>query len=318
MMGPSDRAARTAYSAEGSRPDPAADPGYGIGDVSERTGIAVPVLRMWESRFGFPQPQRRPNGRRRYSDADVQRLRQVVRHREAGMSLPAAIEQARGAPDDVPATIFAGLRRRHAELVPSLLSKRTMMNLSHAIEDEYCARSEPAALFASFQRERFYRHAEHRWRDLARTAEIAVAFADFPRKRKPRAAPLELPVDRTDPASREWTIVCDGVGYAACLAGLELPGQDGVPDMERRFETLWSVEADVVREATRVALALGSRSAPELLDDVPARLRAEAPPSSADVRTLVSLTNRMLGYAEASDEALRARGRSRSATASRR
>lgn len=301
-----------------SQPEAAGDPGYGIGDVSERTGIAVPVLRMWESRFGFPQPQRRPNGRRRYSDADVQRLRQVVRRRDAGMSLPAAIEQARGAPDDVPATVYAGLRRRRADLVPSLLSKRTMMNLSHAIEDEFCARAEPGALFASFQQERFYRHTEQRWRDLARTAEIAIAFADFPRKRKPRGAPLELPVGLSDPASREWTIVCDGEGYAACLAGLELPGQDGVPDMERRFETLWSVEADVVREASRVAVALASRSAPEVVEELPARLRAEAPPSSADVQTLVSLTNRMLGYAEASDEALRARGRSRSATASRR
>lgn len=300
-----------------SQPD-AGGPGYGIGDVSERTGIAVPVLRMWESRFGFPQPHRRPNGRRRYTDADIQRLRQVVRHREAGMSLPAAIEQARGAPEDAPATVFAGLRRRRADLVPSLLSKRTMMNLSHAIEDEFCARAEPAALFAAFQRERFYRHAEHRWRDLARTAEIAVVFADFPRKRKPRGAPLEVPVDLNDPASREWTIVCDGEGYAAVLAGLELPGQDGVPDMERRFETLWSVEADVVREASRVAVALASRSAPEVMAELPARLRAEAPPSSADVQTLVSLTNRMLGYAEASDETLRARGRSRSATASRR
>ena len=301
-----------------SQPDAAGGPGYGIGDVSERTGIAVPVLRMWESRFGFPQPQRRPNGRRRYSDADVQRLRQVVRQRDAGMSLPAAIEQARGAPDDVPATVYAGLRRRRADLVPSLLSKRTMMNLSHAIEDEFCARAEPGALFASFQQERFYRHAEQRWRDLSRTAEIAIVFADFRRKRKPRGAPLELPVGLSDPASREWTLVCDGEGYAACLAGLELPGQDGVPDMERRFETLWSVEPDVVREASRVAVALASRSAPEVLEELPARLRAEAPPSSADVQTLVSLTNRMLGYAEASDEALRARGRSRSATASRR
>lgn len=287
------------------------EPGFGIADVSERTGIAVPVLRMWESRFGFPQPQRRPNGRRRYTEADIQRLRQVVRHREAGMSLPAAIDKARGAPDYVPATVFAGLRRRRADVTPSVLSKRTMMNMSHAIEDEFCARAEPGTLFASFQRERFYRSAERRWRDLARTAEVAFAFADFPRKRRPRGAPIEVPVDRTNPAAREWTLICDGEGFAACLAGWELPGQEAVRDMERRFEALWSVEADVVRDAVAVALELASRSAPDLVAAVPARLRQEPPPASEDLRTLVSLTNRMLAYSEATEEELRTRGRSK-------
>jgi hypothetical protein len=62
-----------------------------------------------------------------------------------------------------------------------------------------------------------------------------------------------------------------------------------------------------------VAIGLISRVAPELLDRVPERLTAEAAPSSEDVRTLMSLTNRMLGYSEASDAALRERGRAASA-----
>ncbi len=285
------------------------EPGYSIGEVSERTRIAVPVLRMWESRFGFPRPARSANGRRRYHEADVRRLLQVVRHRESGLSLPAAIEKARGTAE-LPATVFAGLRRRRADLVPALLTKRTMLYISHAIEDEFCARGEPAALFAAFQRERFYRRSEVRWRDLARTAEVAIVFADFERKRKPRGAPAELPLERTDAASREWTIVCDGERYAACLAGWELPGQENLPDMERRFEALWTVEADVVRDASAVALELASRSAPELVSAAPARLRRSLAPGSEDIRTLISLTNRMLAYSETSDAGLRARARS--------
>ncbi len=285
------------------------EPGYGISEVSERTGIAISVLRMWESRFGFPQPRRRENGRRSYSEADVGRLRQVVRLREGGLALPAAIDKARDTMDDIAPTVFAGLRRRRTDLIPSLLTKRTLLGMSHAIEDEFCARGEPAALFGSFQRERFYRSSEQRWKDLARTADTAIVFADFERKRKPRSAPAELPLDRSDPASREWALICDGPGYAACLAGWELPGQDAVKDMDRRFEALWSVEADVVRDAVAVALELASRSAPELVDAVRARLRRELPPSSEDLRTLVSLTNRMLAYTESSDEDLRARSR---------
>ena len=103
-------------------------------------------------------------------------------------------------------------------------------------------------------------------------------------------------------------------GYAACLAGWELPGQDGKPDMERRFEALWSIEADVVRDAVAVALELASRSAPELVAAVPERLRRPPAPGSEDLRTLVSLTNRMLAYSETPDAALRARARSKAAT----
>ena len=277
------------------------EPGYSIGDVSERTGIAVPVLRMWETRHGFPRPERRANGRRRYGEADVRRLREVLRHRESGMSLPSAIAQAQVAWEEVPATVFAGLRRRRTDLIPSVLSKRTMMHVSHAIEDEFCARSQPAALFASFQRERFYRNSEQRWRDLARTAEVAMVFADFERKRKPRGGPIEVPIDRSHPASREWALVCDGEGYAVCLAGWELPGQEHVPDMDRRFEAVWSIEADVVREAVGVALQLASHSAPEVIEALPPRLRVQPPPSSDDLRTLVSLTNRILGYTSADE-----------------
>ncbi len=44
--------------------------------------------------------------------------------------------------------------------------KRTLIALSHAIEDECAARAERPLLFGSFQRERFYRDSEPRWREL--------------------------------------------------------------------------------------------------------------------------------------------------------
>lgn len=48
-----------------------------IGDVSDRTGIPVDTLRTWERRYGFPQPERRASGHRRYSPKTVQQLRWV-------------------------------------------------------------------------------------------------------------------------------------------------------------------------------------------------------------------------------------------------
>ena len=158
-------------------------PDLTIREVAARTGIASATLRVWEARYGFPEPGRLPSGHRRYSVDDVERVRQVAREREAGMSLPAAIERVGSATAEAEPSIFAGLRRRRPGLSPYLLPKRTLIGLSHAIEDECAARAERPLLVGSFQRESYYRDAEPRWRELARTAELAIVFADFPRRR---------------------------------------------------------------------------------------------------------------------------------------
>jgi DICT domain-containing protein len=267
-----------------------------IREVARQTGVPEGTLRMWETRYGFPVPERLPSGHRRYSDDDVQRVRQVSRDREAGMSMPAAIERAQQLASEPEPSIFAGVRRRRPDLQPYLLAKRTLIALSHAIEDECAARAEEPVLFGSFQRERFYRDAEPRWRDLARTSAAAVVFADFDERRTPAGAPAELPLDRTDPLGREWSLICDAPGYAAFLAAWERPGQDAVPDLERRFETVWSVEPRLVREAARIAAGLVERTAPELLDPIVERLRHTPPPSADELRLVGALTNRMVAY----------------------
>src|SRR5919107_1357460 len=129
---------------------------------------------MWETRYGFPVPERLPSGHRRYSGDDVQRVRQVARDRESGMSMPAAIERARQIASEPEPSFFAGPRRRGPDFQPYLLAKRTLIGLSHAIEDECASRAERPVLFASFQRERFWRHSRPRWRELARTSHAAV------------------------------------------------------------------------------------------------------------------------------------------------
>jgi DNA-binding transcriptional MerR regulator len=73
-----------------------------IKDVAERTGIAAGTIRMWEQRFGFPEPQRLPSGYRRYAPEDVDTLRRVRAHCQRALSVGAAIARAREAID--PAT----------------------------------------------------------------------------------------------------------------------------------------------------------------------------------------------------------------------
>lgn len=58
--------------------------GASIRVVVNRTGIAADTLRVWERRYGFPKPSRRPGGSRVYSEDDVARLHLVARALDAG------------------------------------------------------------------------------------------------------------------------------------------------------------------------------------------------------------------------------------------
>jgi DICT domain-containing protein len=65
--------------------------------------------------------------------------------------------------------------------VPEVFRKTTLQALTRAVEDECCARAEQAAMFAAFQRQRFYLQSQDRWNEIARTARVVVAFADLRR-----------------------------------------------------------------------------------------------------------------------------------------
>lgn len=270
-----------------------------IGQLAERTGVQPGTLRIWEQRHDFPHAERLPSGHRRYSADQVERVLEVVRARDEGLSLGAAIERARldsSVSPDAP-SIFAGLRKRRPDLAPYPVPKRMLVPISHAMEDECSARGGGAVLIGAFQRERFFRQAETRWRSFARTAELTVALGDFPKPRAPKSAPVEIPIERSHPLSREWAIVCDGPGVSACLAGWERPG--GSANGPRVFEMLWSVEPSVVREAARIGLELACAEWPDLRERVPDWLSQPAAADGSAVERVTALTNRMLAYVAA-------------------
>jgi DICT domain-containing protein len=266
-----------------------------IGDLVERTGVSEGTLRMWERRHGFPMPERLPSGHRRYRESDVELVEQVIRERAAGLSLSAAIDRARESAGGPAESIFAGLRRRRPELQPIAIRKAHLVALSHAIEDESCARAERALLFGAFQRERFYRQEEQRWREFARTAALAVVFADFKRVRRPAGAPAELPIDPAAPLNREWAIVVEAPGHAVCLAGIELPRERRRRDPAREFEVIWSVEPDVVRTATEICIDMTRRSDGALAARVADRPAPAAHAAADQLRLATSIATRTLG-----------------------
>lgn len=54
------------------------DAGVPIAAVEQATGIARATLRIWERRYGFPQPGRDPRGERSYPDEQVRKLRLIA------------------------------------------------------------------------------------------------------------------------------------------------------------------------------------------------------------------------------------------------
>ena len=269
---------------------------FSIGEVVQRTGVAEGTLRVWERRHGFPAPERLPSGHRRYSAADVSAISRVALERAAGAQLAEAIARAKRSLDP-PTSVYGVLRRSHPELAVRTLPKRALLALTHALEEESIACAERPLLFGSFQREHFYRQDEPRWREFSRTAALSCVFADFARYASPQGGPSEIPITRERPLMREWVMVCDAPGYSACVAAWEPPHSAGGPILQRTFDSLWSVDPSVVRDAARACVELAGPRLPGV--DGALRERLDAPAqaaAAAEVRLACAIAGRALEY----------------------
>jgi DICT domain-containing protein len=273
-----------------------ANPDLTTAQLAERTGLTPGTLRMWENRHGFPDPARLPGGHRRYTVEDAEQVREVLRLRDQGLSLSAAIERVRTRHRAPAASVFAGLRLRRPDVAPTVLPKPAVLALSRAIEDEYCAHAAAGLLVGCFQRESFYRHEERRWRELARTAQLAIALADFREPAAPAEGPVEVPIDRRHPLSREWAVVISADAVQACLAAWEQPSERPLPDAQRRYEVLWSFDPAVVADAVTVTAELLSPVAPEVAGRVEAAGADGGPGPEAALHHGGALAQRMVGY----------------------
>ncbi|WP_051486205.1 DICT sensory domain-containing protein [Nocardioides sp. J54] len=270
-----------------------------IGDLAHQAGVSTSVLRMWESRHGFPVPHRLASGHRRYTPSDVELVRQVLRRRDAGIKLEVAIAEAAATRPPENPSIYAELRRRHPTLATHRLRKATLIALSWAIEDECCAVADQPVLFGAFQRSSFYKPSAPRWTELSRVARAAIVFADhWPDTADEASGPIRATLAEDAPMCREWSVVCDAADSTACLAAWELPGQTDVPDRERVFEAIWTVDPVAVRDAARVAASVAERAgvlaARPLLYEL-----AEAPaPRTTTPSAVTALFNRVVAYVD--------------------
>jgi methanogenic corrinoid protein MtbC1 len=107
-----------------------------IGALSRATGIAVETLRTWESRYGFPQPERKPSGHRLYPLAAVPRLRRIAQALALGHRAGQVVGASEGALGQLLAAAPALPPAASAGPEPAVAPAETAPLLRHAARFE--------------------------------------------------------------------------------------------------------------------------------------------------------------------------------------
>jgi DICT domain-containing protein len=132
--------------------------------------------------------------------------------------------------------------------------KRTMVQLSHALEEEAARATKPCRMFVGFQRFSLFAKEAERYARLAQHYDSCIVFgvADQPAPQIPGVIAVEIAAD--SPLAKEWFVVADGPTFGSALLTADT---NEFAVRSRRFLGLWSAEPSLVRAAsTRLATAL--------------------------------------------------------------
>jgi DNA-binding transcriptional MerR regulator len=137
---------------------------YSIGKVAELAGVTVRTLHHYDEVGLLSPSERTSTGYRRYDDADLERLQQILFYRELGFSL----EEIAAILDDPAADPMAHLRRQHGLLSERISKLEKMVD---AIEFAMEARKvginltpeERFEVFGDFDPDAHEQEAQDRW-----------------------------------------------------------------------------------------------------------------------------------------------------------
>ncbi|WP_142482721.1 MerR family transcriptional regulator [Klebsiella oxytoca] len=106
---------------------------YSIGEVAERCGINPVTLRAWQRRYGLLKPQRSEGGHRQFDEEDVQRIEEIKRWIDRGVSVgkvKALLEGHQPETQDAAVLLQEEMMTLLRGVQPSKLRTR-IMSLSH-------------------------------------------------------------------------------------------------------------------------------------------------------------------------------------------
>ncbi|HAC62463.1 MAG TPA: histidine kinase [Cyanothece sp. UBA12306] len=158
---------------------------------------------------------------------------------------------------------------------PQMYFKASLTALSHAMEDQVLASSEPPLVIASFQRERFYRQEAQRYRKIAQKTDqvyvLAAPETDFKNSSEIYETIAFKPEDKL---TQEWHLIVITNDYASCLICEERTNSDQDQngnismDNSRRFEGIWTFDRQVTQQAANLLLNRIVAYRPELHDKI--------------------------------------------------
>ncbi|NUP31204.1 MAG: MerR family transcriptional regulator [Streptomycetaceae bacterium] len=147
---------------------------FTVGQAAELAGVTVRTLHHYDE-IGLLTPGgRTAAGYRRYDDADLERLRQILLYRELGFTL----EEIAVILDDPDADPRAHLRRQHALLRDRIARLRQMMAGVEFLMEAHkvgvnLTPAEKFEVFGDFDPDAYAAEAEERWGDTDAYAQSA-------------------------------------------------------------------------------------------------------------------------------------------------
>lgn len=254
-----------------------------ISEVERDVGVAKETLRVWERRYGFPQPDRDPNGERCYPPDQVHKLTLVKRLLDQGyrpgkiMALPLdALSELGGKPaagpaaralDDPEIGSCLSLLRQHR--LPELRQRLTQATLTMGLQRCVIELIAPltTAVGVDWSQGRLAVFEEHLFADMLQTvlrnAIVAASGLRSGERRQPRVILTTVPQER------------HGLGLLMAEAVMAL---EGAHCMSLGVQTPLAdiVAAARAQQADIVALSFSGvtspRAAVENINDLRARL----------------------------------------------
>ena len=97
----------------------------------------------------------------------------------------------------------------------------------------------------------------------------------------------------------EWAVVVDAPSFAVCLCAWEPPvRRPPADDLDREFETFWTLDAGAVRQAALAGATVAGMTAPPIGERLHELLAERPLHTDTGTEALEALTARMIGYLE--------------------
>lgn len=175
---------------------------------------------------------------------------------------------------------------------PRLVTKRTLVGVSHALERAALAPAEdgPMLVIALFQRLPYFERERRAYERIAERAAVTVVGLVADRPPEPPAGTQVVPLGTDDPLAREWSLVVLTPRFGAVLVAHDreqVSATEDTLEAGRLFDGWWSLRRDdALHEALRLRAAVADRLAPAALDtiaEVVARVR-DVPSAAGESR----------------------------------